>query len=162
MRRTLAAITLLSLLLSGCNFSFGNLFFDAMLKVRGGKFPTKKITLETDKEKIELTVEVADSDKERIRGYMYREKVEEGNGMLFIFADEAPRNFWMKNTLVALDILYLNNQKEVVSIVQNMEPCKTPQCPSYASIKPAMYALELSEGYVKSHGVTVGDKVYLP
>ncbi len=159
MRRTLATIALLSLLLSGCNFSFGNLFFDVMLKVRGGKFPTKKITLETDKEKIELTVEVADSEKERMRGYMYRENVEEGKGMLFVFEDEAPRNFWMKNTLAALDILYLNNQKEVVSIVQNMEPCKVTQCPSYASIKPAMFALELPAGYVKAHAVTVGDKV---
>lgn len=159
MRRTLAAVILLSLLLSGCKFSFGNMFFDVMLKVRGGKFPKKEITLETDREKLALTVEVADSERERQRGFMYREKAEEGKGILFVFEDEAPRNFWMKNTLVPLDILYLNNQKEVVSIVENMEPCKVQQCPSYASRGPAMYALEVPAGFVKAHGVTVGDKI---
>ncbi len=138
------------------------MFFDVMLKVRGGKFPTKEIALETDKEKIQLTVEVADSEKERELGFMYREKVEEGKGMLFIFEDEAPRNFWMKNTLVPLDILYLNSRKEVVTVVENMEPCKAPQCPSYSSREPAMYALELPAGFVKAHKVTIGDMVNLP
>jgi uncharacterized membrane protein (UPF0127 family) len=159
MRRLFILFVLSSLLLSGCKFSFGNIFFDAMLKVRGGKFPTKEITLEMDKEKIQLVVEVADSERERERGYMEREKVEEGKGMLFIFEDEAPRNFWMKNTLIPLDILYMNSQKEVVRIVENMEPCKVMQCPSYSSREPAMYALELPAGFVKAHKVTVGDKI---
>ncbi|MBI2639182.1 DUF192 domain-containing protein [Candidatus Peregrinibacteria bacterium] len=159
MKRLFIISILAVFLLSGCKFSFGNMFFDVMLKVRGGKFSTKKITLETDKEQIQLTAEVADSERERERGYMEREKVEEGKGMLFIFEDEAPRNFWMKNTLIPLDILYLNNQKEVVTIVENMEPCKVSQCPSYSSRQPAMYALELPAGFVKAHGVMVGDKI---
>lgn len=124
-----------------------------------GKLQTEKMTLQTKTEKIPLTVEVADSEEERTQGLMNREKLAEGTGMWFSFEDEAPRNFWMKNTLIPLDILFFNAKKEIISIVQNMEPCKASQCPSYASDYPAMYALELPAGFVNSHSIQVGDKI---
>jgi uncharacterized membrane protein (UPF0127 family) len=156
MRRVVILALVLSLL-SGCKFS--DLFFDLKLKLRGGKFSTKNVTLETDQGKIPLKVEVADSKRERELGLMHREKLEEGHGMLFIFEDEALRNFWMKNTLVPLDIIFFNSQKKAVSFAENMEPCKVAACPSYGSGEPARYALEVPAGFVKNHVVSVGDTI---
>lgn len=119
----------------------------------------KEIVLQTAKDKIPLTVEVADNDASRERGLMNREKLEEGKGMWFVFQDEAPRQFWMKNTFIPLDILFFNSKKKIVHIVENMEPCKTPQCISYPSEDSAMFALEVRGGFVAAYKVKVGDAV---
>lgn len=117
------------------------------------------VVLKTDRGEIPLQVEIADSPKEREQGLMHREKLEEGNGMLFVFENEAPRGFWMKNTKIPLDIVFFNREKKVVSFVENMKPCseRTAKCQTYDSEKPAMYALELPEGMVEKHGIKAGD-----
>ena len=119
--------------------------------------PKKQIVLKAAGENIQLTVEVADDAQERQSGLMEREKLEEGTGMLFVFEDEAPRKFWMKNTLIPLDIVYFNNKKEAVSIVSGMTPCKVADCPSYPSEESAMYALELPAGFVSARGIEEGN-----
>ena len=81
-----------------------------------GKLPEEKIELETSVGKTELTVEVADSMKEREKGLMEREKLESGHGMLFQFEDEAPRAFWMKNTKIPLDVIFSAQKR-------SCEPC---------------------------------------
>lgn len=118
-----------------------------------------KIFLTTSRGQIPIQVEVADTDRERARGLMSREKLEEGRGMLFVFEEELPRGFWMKNTLIPLDIIFFDSSKKVVSFIEKMEPCKEDPCFLYDSEKPAMYALELPAGMVEKYGIGMGDKM---
>lgn len=119
-----------------------------------------QLTLQTQNGKIEIEVEIADDDLERVNGLMYRKELADGSGMLFVFLKEAPLNFWMKNTYIPLDILFFNRNRIVLNIVENMEPCEaaaTANCPLYSSKFPAQFALEVPAGFVKKHGVKIGD-----
>lgn len=157
-------ISILSVfVLSGC--WAGDIWYDISMKWSDGKLPEEKIELETSVEKTELIVEVANSMEEREKGLMEREKLESDRGMLFQFEDEAPRAFWMKNTKIPLDVIFFSAKKEVVSFVEWMNPCLpagqaggTPQCQSYLSGAPAMYALEVPAGFIKEKAVKIGDK----
>lgn len=144
-------------LLTGCTFT--NAVWSSLTRLFTGKLPTQQMVLETKKGSVELKVEVADREGERERGLMEREEVKTGEGMWFVFEDEAPRSFWMKNTLVPLDIIFFDSQKKVVSIVDNMEPCKAAECPGYDSATPAMFALEVPAGFAAENGLNLGDTV---
>jgi len=154
MKKKIITLIILSVLLAGC----GEFVQDAVLKIRG-KLPTKEISLQTQKEKIEITAEVADSAEERTQGLMERKKLAQDEGMLFIFTDEAPRTFWMKKTLVPLDIIFFDKDKKAVKVIKKMAPCTVPNCTLYNSDKKAMYALEVAAGFVENHKVKVGDIV---
>lgn len=123
------------------------------------RLSTQKIVLKTAQGEIRLTVEVANSKREREKGLMNREKLDPDYGMWFIFEDEAPRTFWMKNTKISLDIIFFDHDKKVVNFVENMEPCLIPQCPLHSSKVPARYALEVQAGFIKTNKVDVGDMV---
>lgn len=99
-----------------------------------------------------VVAEVASTSDERAEGLMYREQVPDGTGMLFVFPDSQVRSFWMANTYVALDIAYLNPSFRVVDIVA-MEPLITE---SYPSAAPAMYGLEVRQGWYAEQGIGVG------
>jgi len=99
-----------------------------------------------------VLAEVARTSEERAEGLMYREEVPEGTGMLFVFPDSQVRSFWMANTYVALDIAYMDPSFRVVDIVA-MEPLVTTTYPSAA---PAMYGLEVKQGWFREHDVRVG------
>lgn len=93
------------------------------------------------------TVEVADDDAERARGLMFRDALPEGHGMLFVHDREEPQAYWMKNTRIALDILYFDDELKLVSQQRDVPPCSAGnQCPSYPSKAPARYVLELNAG----------------
>lgn len=92
---------------------------------------------------IALDVEFATTPEQRTVGLMHRPTVD--RGMLFVFDDEAPRSFWMKNTLVPLDIAYFRADGAWVSSAR-MEPCAADPCRTYESAGPARYALELPAG----------------
>lgn len=79
--------------------------------------------------------------------------------MLFIFAGEAMRSFWMKNTRIPLDIIYIDNEFRIVSVARDARPCRTPQCPGYPSRGPARYVLELNAGIADEIGVQPGDTI---
>ena len=106
-------------------------------------------------------VERADDDNERAMGLMYREQMDDDSGMLFIFPDSQYRAFWMKNTLIPLDILYFDNSRKLINISENTPPCKntTTRCPNYPSEKPAKYVLEINAGLSQKHGFKVGDEM---
>lgn len=92
-------------------------------------------------------VEVADDDAERARGMMFRDRLPDGHGMLFIHDTEAPQAYWMKNTRIPLDILYFDSQRTLVSQQRDVPPCSAGnRCPSYPSDGPARYVLELNAG----------------
>jgi uncharacterized membrane protein (UPF0127 family) len=92
-------------------------------------------------------VEVADDDAERARGLMFRDALPEDAGMLFIHERTEPQAYWMKNTRIALDILYFDDGLRLVSQQRNVPPCSAgDRCPPYPSGVPARYVLELNAG----------------
>lgn len=94
-----------------------------------------------------FSVELADDDAERARGLMFRDAMAEDRGMLFIHDAQEPQAYWMKNTRIALDILYFDNNRKLVAQQRDVPPCSLGDaCPSYPSNAPARYVLELNAG----------------
>ena len=104
-----------------------------------------------------FSVEIADTREKQALGLMFRDSMPADQGMLFIFPNEAPRGFWMKNTRIPLDIMYFDKNLKLVSISADTPPCRVSRCPSYPSIKPAKYVLELNAGIASELGVGLGD-----
>ena len=104
----------------------------------------------------EYDIELADTPYERQTGLMYRTEMNSNNGMLFIFEDIAIRSFYMKNTLISLDLIFLNKSLEIISIYKNTKPYDESIIPSLA---PAKYVLELLSGQSELHQFTEGMKI---
>jgi uncharacterized membrane protein (UPF0127 family) len=104
--------------------------------------------------KVEIVTEPAD----QAQGLMYRRSLGKDSGMLFIFRQEEPQSFWMKKTLIPLDMLFISAGLVIVDIT-TMQPCITDPCPDYTSRQPAIYVLEVNAGYCRSRNIIVGDKV---
>lgn len=99
-----------------------------------------------------VRAELARTAEEREEGLMYREVLEEGRGMFFVFQDSQIRSFWMQNTLIPLDIAYIDENLRIVDI-QAMEPQTEDPHPS---AQPAMFALEVPLGWFSKKGIGVG------
>ncbi len=91
-------------------------------------------------------VELATTPASRQLGLMHRPPLARDRGMLFVFPDERPRSFWMKNVTFPIDILYLDTDWHVVDVHDSVPPCRSDPCPGYPSRQPARYALELPAG----------------
>ena len=104
-------------------------------------------------------VEVAKTPEQQQKGLMGRKMLAEDKGMLFIFEDDRPRSFWMKNTLIPLDIIYFDKNKKVVSIVNSTQPCQKDPCQSYPSEKPAQFVLEIAGGLAEKLGINEEEEV---
>ena len=128
------------------------LIFILVLQLKSEK---RKITIETGSNKSELTAELADNIPKQMRGLMFRSSLPETEGMLFVFADEQKRGFWMMNTSIPLEALHVNSKGIIVDIV-SMEPCKSISCPTYTGKEPAEYVLEVNSGFVKKNGIIIG------
>ena len=108
-----------------------------------------------------IRAEVANTSETRSRGLMYRDEVPDGTGMLFVFDREPDRSFWMQNTYVALDVAFINANFRIVDI-QQMEPESTD---IHDGARPAMFALEVRQGWFAEKGIAVGDRcefIFLP
>jgi len=106
---------------------------------------------------INIDIEIADNDYERQLGLMNRQSMEEMQGMLFIFPAERYQSFWMVNTLFSLDMIFINSNKEIVTIHKDTTPLSEQ---SYPSSAPALYVLEINAGFCDRHNVKLGDKVF--
>lgn len=104
----------------------------------------------------QIDIEVADTDTKREKGLMDRLIMEENQGMLFLFPYEAQQSFWMKNTVLPLDIIFVNSQNKIVTIHQNTTPFDTG---TYPSTEPASQVVEVNAGYTAQHRINVGDKI---
>lgn len=104
-----------------------------------------------------VKAEVADDPSTRASGLMYRESLPSGEGMLFAFAGEDVHLFWMKNTLIPLDMIWLDSGLNVVYVAE-ATPCKTDPCRTYGPETPSVYVLEVNSGYARDNGVAVGSK----
>lgn len=107
---------------------------------------------------VTLTAEIADTDELRGNGLMFRKSLPEMRGMIFIFAAERSLQFWMKNTLIPLDIAYISSDG-VINEILHMKPLDTSV--TYPAQLPARYALEVSVGWFERHNIGPGARVQL-
>jgi uncharacterized membrane protein (UPF0127 family) len=103
-----------------------------------------------------LEIEIAEDNSERSKGLMFRKNMLENQGMLFIFSRQEFQSFWMRNTAISLDIIFVNSNNEIVTIHKNTN---TFSDESYPSTKPAIYVVEVVADYTSKYGIKVGDKI---
>ncbi|MDP5157067.1 MAG: DUF192 domain-containing protein [Flaviramulus sp.] len=109
-----------------------------------------------DSTQINLDIEIANTDYETQTGLMYRSSMKTNQGMLFVFDDVEPRSFYMKNTQIPLDLIFINKDKTIVSFQKNAKPFDESSLTSNA---PAKYVLEINAGLVDRWHISVGDQV---
>ncbi len=106
-----------------------------------------------------IYLELAESGEERIRGLMFRNDLSDDEGMLFVFEGETDHSFWMKNTYMSLDIIFMSGNGVVVDLLEGLPPCAADPCPVYRSLLPSVLALEVKAGVVARIGVRRGGSV---
>jgi hypothetical protein len=108
----------------------------------------------------EFTLELATDDASRARGYMFRDSVGSGEGMLFVFDESGSHGFWMKNCKIALDIIWLDPDFRVVDIAHERQPCPARgDCPTVFPMRAARYVLELAGGTARRAGLERGHRI---
>lgn len=119
---------------------------------------TRKVSFLTDKGDTISTVRVAvaNTEAQRNEGLMDVHNLPENAGMLFLFKNEQPRSFWMANTPLPLDIIFINNKKVIVRIFRSAQPYSET---NLNSGQPAQYVVEVNGGYTVDHNITEGMKV---
>ncbi len=105
---------------------------------------------------VELAIEIAESDSSRQRGLMQRAGLPDGSGMLFLFALESERSFWMLNTPIALDLIFIDADSTVMRVARYIQPMSGESIPSNG---PARFVLEVEAGYSDTIGLIEGDRV---
>ena len=110
-----------------------------------------------------IEVELAKTRQQTERGLMFRENLEENKGMLFIFSKDEERYFWMKNTLIDLDIIFINSQGTIENIAQNVPHSyiAAPQEEVATAEGFGKYVLEVNSGFAKKHNLKAGDRLNL-
>lgn len=134
-------------------------FFILFLLIISSGCVDRKFEVIKINQKIELNVEVAKTNEELARGLMFRDKLDENNGMIFIFPDEKQRIFWMKNTKIPLDILFLFENGTINEIKRDVQPCYQDPCIVYPSKYPSKYVIEVNANYTIRKNISVGDQV---
>lgn len=149
-------VFLLSFLVSNCKDSKGNkssVSKEIIFKKEGTLQLVKK---DSDSIIKTLDIEIADDAYQTQTGLMYRNSIKDSQGMLFIFPDEAPRSFYMKNTRIPLDIIYISSDSAIVSFQKNAKPFDESSLPSNAN---AQFVLEVNAGLSDKWNLEVGDKI---
>jgi uncharacterized membrane protein (UPF0127 family) len=117
-----------------------------------------------------VNAEVADAPTSRERGLMFRPDLAPSQGMLFVFEEPGYHPFWMKNCLISLDIIWLDEEGRVLSIAESVPPCRLPDCeppcgsnacPAYPHHGLAKYVVEVVSGFAKAHHVRPSDRIVL-
>lgn len=111
-----------------------------------------------------LELEVAETPLERKRGLMYRERLPVDQGMLFVFPEEDERGFWMKNTLIPLDMIFIDRDGKIINIEEAQPEPNTPdrELKTYRSEGEAQYVIEANSTFTEEYGVKEGDRVEIP
>jgi uncharacterized membrane protein (UPF0127 family) len=118
--------------------------------------PRALVIFETGKGEVPIKVEVVDREEARNRGLMYRRTLPPDEGMLFLFPEEAVHSFWMRNTYLPLDLIFINGRMEVVGVVENATPLTdTPRM----VWKPSRYAVEVNAHLARVAGIREGTRV---
>ena len=120
-------------------------------------FPVKEILLVNSNGEIKkFNVEIADNNETRSKGFMWRENIPDGTGMLFVWKKEAYRNFWMKNTPTSLDILFFDGDGKFLNVVEKTKPFSLD---NIQSSEPSKYVLELIAGSSKIYNLFSGSQI---
>lgn len=134
----------------------------APVTVSGGENEMERITKEgvlvfnTAKELLRIDIEIADTETDRQNGLMYRDDISYKEGMLFIFDDIDYRAFWMKNTKIPLDILFVDENQKIVDIAYGAVPFSEQ---SIISSKKTKYVIEVKAGFVSVNEIKIGDMI---
>jgi uncharacterized membrane protein (UPF0127 family) len=104
-----------------------------------------------------VSVEVAADEELRSQGLMYRDQLAENRGMIFLFTQAGEYPFWMKNTLIPLDMIWMDAQHRIVHIAHDVQPCKADPCPNYPPNAQASSVLELAAGVAAKHHLADGN-----
>ena len=123
------------------------------------RLPTMELMIQReDGSEVKVTAEIADTEETRNRGFMEREQIPDGTGMLFVFERDQILSFWMKNTPHPLSIAYIDSTGKIRNIY-HMTPFSMANWTSTVSVR---YALEVPQGWFEKEGIVVGDKVLIP
>lgn len=109
-----------------------------------------------DSSVVSLSIELAETAYETETGLMYRESMEPNQGMLFIFEDERPHNFYMKNTYIPLDLFFITKDQKIATIIKNAKPLDESSLPSEV---PVQYVLEVNAGAAAQWNIQEGDSI---
>jgi len=110
----------------------------------------------TKKKIAQIDIEISDTPYEIAIGLMYRRSMPDTAGMLFIFNQSQPLFFWMKNTYIPLDIIFVNENMQIVTIQKNTKPLSEKPILSY---RDSMYVVEVNAGFCDKNGISVGDHI---
>lgn len=114
------------------------------------------IVTQSSSQKISVKAEVAADDASRMQGLMFRKSLGKNEGMIFIFPSNTKMPFWMKNTYIPLDIIFIDQDQKIISIAENTIPFSEEMIESRGFYR---YALEMNAGFVKQHKIKPGDRV---
>ena len=135
-------------------------------KLAGQKTGAENLTeiklVNSQGKQVKVLAEIVDTPEKRSAGLMYREKLGSNRGMFFIFEREQTLTFWMKNTLIPLDMIFMDGNYKIVDINENAQPCESGKiCMLYVSRKPAKYVLEVNAGFVEKNNLKTGDRIIM-
>jgi hypothetical protein len=108
-----------------------------------------------------VRAELAQTPAQWTHGLMYRNSMPAESGMLFILPKEETQSFWMKNTKIPLDIIFISAAGKIVDIKNNFSPCLSDPCPVYNSVAPAQDVLEINGGLAEKAGLKISDKIII-
>jgi uncharacterized protein len=124
----------------------------------GAPAPQSAVVLKAGASTTRVRVEVVRTPEDRARGLMFRKQLPQSQGMLFIFDTEEIQSFWMENTYIPLDMIFIDAKLEVVGVVENAAPLTRT---SRKVDTPSLYVLEVNAGFARQHGIGKGTKVTL-
>ena len=105
-----------------------------------------------------VNVEAVQKPQELMRGLQFRKSLGREDGMLFIFSTSGPYSFWMKDTLIPLDMIWMDYARRVIYIASSVPPCTGDSCPQYTPMGNALYILEVNGGYTNQNNIKIGDE----
>jgi uncharacterized membrane protein (UPF0127 family) len=106
-----------------------------------------------------IAAQIADTPERIMYGYMFRPEVGEDDGMVFVFPESGVHSFWMKNTLVPLDIIWMDDARVILHVQAAAPPCRADPCPGYMTMRAASYVLEVRAGTAAREGLKRGDRL---
>ncbi len=131
----------------------------SIFKLHSAGLPKCEVVIFNSKQvKVTVLVELAVNKNDQVRGLMFREEMNENEGMLFIYNTDSHLNFWMKNTLIPLTVAYID-KNGIIKDMHDMKPLDTSV--TYTSKYPVRYALEMNKGWFEKNNISIGSKVQL-
>jgi uncharacterized membrane protein (UPF0127 family) len=123
------------------------------------KQKTRQTTIVFLRNSLVFNAETAVTKAQHERGLMWRESLPQDSAMLFVFDKDDYLSFWMKNTKIPLDMIFVSSGLRVVDIKKNFQPCVSEPCDEYMSLRPAKYVIEVNAGISDKKDIIIGDEV---